>query len=64
MLKVENTFAGEVQPELSTTKADKASHGLGLPGMREIAARYEGTLETRVTDGHFELMVCLPIGRE
>lgn len=64
MLKVENTFAGEVQPELSTTKADKASHGLGLPGMREIAARYEGTLETRVTDGRFELMVCLPIGRE
>ena len=38
MLRVENTLGGAVQPDLATTKTDKAAHGFGIPGMREIAA--------------------------
>ena len=61
MLRLENPVGGDVNPDLSTTKADKASHGLGIPGMREIAERYGGTLEAGARDGRFELVVCLPL---
>ena len=45
MLQVENALAGDETPDLATTKADKTAHGFGLPGMREIAQRYGGSLE-------------------
>ena len=61
MLRVENALGGAVAPDLATTKADKTAHGLGLPGMREIAARYGGTLEAGVKAGRFELVVCIPV---
>ena len=61
LLRVENTLGGQVKPDLATTKADKASHGFGVPGMREIAERYGGTLEAGERDGRFELVVCLPL---
>ncbi len=61
MLRVENTLGGEVKPDLATTKADKASHGFGIPGMREIAERYGGTLDAGAREGAFELVVCLPL---
>ena len=44
-----------------TTKADQRAHGFGLRGMREIAARYGGTLEAAARDGKFELVACLPL---
>ena len=61
MLRVENALGGAVRPDLATTKADKAAHGFGIPGMREIAERYHGTLDAGVREGHFELVVCLPV---
>ena len=61
MLRVENTLGGEVKPDLATTKADKAAHGFGIPGMREIAERYGGTLDAGAREGRFELVVCLPL---
>ncbi|MCI8803617.1 MAG: GHKL domain-containing protein [Oscillibacter sp.] len=61
MLRMENAYAGELAPELATTKTDKASHGFGLAGMREIAERLGGSLETRAQAGRFELVVCLPL---
>lgn len=61
MLRLENTVGGPVNPDLSTTKPDKVAHGFGLPGMREIAERYHGTLDAGMKDGHFILFVCLPI---
>ena len=64
MLRVENTLGGEVKPDLATTKADKAVHGFGIPGMREIAERYGGTLDAGVREGRFELVVCLPVQRD
>lgn len=61
MLRVENDYAGELQPELATTKEDKTAHGFGLAGMREIAERWGGSLETRGSDGRFQLVACLPL---
>ena len=61
MLRVENAYAGELAPDLATTKADRTSHGFGLAGMREIAERLGGSLETRAGGGRFQLVVCLPL---
>ena len=61
MLRLENPVGGEVNPDLSTTKADKFSHGFGIPGMRELAERYHGTLDADVKDGCFILFICLMI---
>ncbi len=63
MLRVENAYAGELAPDLATTKADRTSHGFGLAGMREIAERLGGSLETRAGGGRFQLVVCLPLPR-
>lgn len=62
MLAVDNPIAGAVHPDLRTTKVDPHAHGHGLPGMRSIAARYSGSLETRVDDAGFHLLVCLSPG--
>lgn len=64
MLRVGNTLGGEVKPDLATTKADRTAHGFGIPGMREIAERYGGTLDAGVREGRFELVVCLPLLRQ
>lgn len=61
MLRLENPVGGEVNPDLSTIKKEKTSHGFGLPGMREIARRYQGTLEADMVDGQFILIVCLMV---
>lgn len=61
MLRVENAVRGEVDPNLETTKADKTAHGFGIAGMREIAARYGGTLDIRSRAGRFELVACFPL---
>lgn len=62
MLKVRNALAGDEREDLATTKPDQKHHGLGLAGMREIAGRYGGILETSTDGGCFELLVCLPLG--
>lgn len=59
MLAVDNPIHGEIHADLSTTKPDKRAHGHGLPSMRSICERYGGTLETRVDDDGFHLLVCL-----
>lgn len=61
MLRVENAVPDDLAPDLTTTKADKSMHGFGLAGMREIARRYDGSLETRVEFGRFELVAALPL---
>lgn len=59
MLQVENSVAHAVDPALGTTKNDKSQHGFGIPGMRDIAARYGGSLEAGMYQGQFRLTVCL-----
>ena len=61
MLRVENPMGAAINPDLATTKADRTAHGFGIPGMREIAERYGGTLDAGVRGGGFELVVCLPL---
>lgn len=61
ILQVENVLNEELLADLSTTKADKSAHGLGLPSMREIALRNSGTLETSVREGKFALLICIPL---
>ncbi len=61
ILQTTNALAGDEKTDLSTTKQNSKSHGFGLPGMREIAARYGGSIETSVSGGQFELLVCLPL---
>lgn len=64
MLRVDNSFDAPLKAErgvYSTTKADSINHGFGISGMREIAMRYGGTLETTVRENRFELIVCMPL---
>ncbi len=61
MLRVENAAPQTPAPDLSTSKEDKTAHGFGIPGMREIAERYNGSLETCAMPGKFELVACLPL---
>ncbi len=67
MLRVTNAYAGKREEKtdglFATTKADKRAHGFGLRGMREIAVRNGGTLETTAKDGVFELVACLPLAK-
>lgn len=60
MLKVINHFSGYIDKELKTTKLDKENHGFGLSSMKEIAVRYNGYLETYVSNNIFELVIFLP----
>ena len=61
MLKVTNALTGREAEDLHSTKTDGAQHGFGLPGMREIAGRYGGSLEAGPHEGRFELLACLPV---
>ena len=61
ILQVENILNEELSADLSTTKADKSVHGLGLPSIREITLCNNGTLETSVRDGKFALLICIPL---
>ncbi len=60
MLMVKNGAEG-INPGLSSSKPDKNSHGFGIPGMREIAERYGGSLEALLRKGRFELTVYFPV---
>ena len=59
MLRTENAAGSKINRDFSTTKVDKTAHGFGLPGMREIAERYHGTLDATVEKDKFILVVCL-----
>lgn len=61
MLLLRNSWAGDGEPDLSTTKEDKTLHGFGLPGMREITSRYGGVLEAGPKENFFELVVNIPL---
>lgn len=66
MLRVENALAASPvrgKNGFATTKKDKKNHGLGLAGMRSIAARYGGSLEATAQNGRFELVVYLPLAK-
>ncbi len=64
MLRVENgclEMPTEASGTFLTSKADTEKHGFGIRGMREIAVRCGGTLETTVRQNRFELVACIPL---
>ena len=46
----------QTNPQLKTTKTEKAVHGYGIENVREIVEKYHGTIEYR-SEGDF-LFVC------
>lgn len=46
-------------PSLCTTKEDRERHGIGLPVVRSIAAKYQGDFDTRWENGYFCATVML-----
>lgn len=48
-------------PELSTTKADGASHGMGIPQIRAITAKYEGMCDFYEEDSYFCACAFIPV---
>lgn len=44
-----------------TSKSDKANHGFGLKGIKEIAERYHGSLELQSANGIFDLFLYIPL---
>ncbi|MCI9680715.1 MAG: GHKL domain-containing protein [Lachnospiraceae bacterium] len=62
VIKVENTFAEDVEEhggELKTTKTDGGLHGWGLKSVRSAAEKYEGTLRTSWEGKRFRAVVTL-----
>ena len=55
-VRVHNRVSHDVlaeNPKLSTTKAHAEDHGVGVPVVRSIVARYDGMLDFSVEDGCF-----------
>lgn len=61
MLLIQNPLAGDEYEDLSTTKKDKALHGFGLNGMREIVTRYGGIFDAGKKENQFELILNMPL---
>lgn len=61
MLLIQNPLAGDEHEDLSTTKKDKALHGFGLNGMREIVTRYGGIFDAGKKENQFELILNMPL---
>lgn len=49
----------ESNPELSTTKADKANHGKGLSVLKDIAKVYDGNITCSEEEGYFCVTIVL-----
>lgn len=46
-----------------TSKPDKANHGFGLKGIKEITERYHGSLELKTVNGIFNLFLYIPLSQ-
>ena len=61
---VKNKISSSVlteNPELSTTKADGTSHGMGIPQIRAITAKYSGMCDFYEEDGFFCACAFIPV---
>ena len=66
MLRVENALGRQPLYEnglFKTTKTTGDGHGMGLNGMREIVRKYNGSMDTIVSNGRFELVISVPLAR-
>lgn len=62
-IHVENPYVQRPLTEAGrflTTKMDSENHGYGLQGIRQTAEKYQGTMETELTDSQFLLTILIP----
>ncbi len=63
---VENILGTEIREAsgtLLTTKADKASHGYGMKGIRYAVEKYGGNVSHKIENGWFMLNILIPMTR-
>lgn len=63
-IRVENCYQGELAYENgmpATTKQNKRYHGFGLKSIRDIVAKYDGSMTISARDGWFELRILFPV---
>lgn len=60
VLSVKNSFNGNVKSDFGTSKNDKLHHGYGIPNMKSIVAKYEGSYLTEQKDNMFATYIVIP----
>ncbi len=66
-IRVENCYQGELAYENgmpATTKQNKRYHGFGLKSIRDVVAKYDGSMTIAAQDGWFELRILFPVPAE
>lgn len=60
MITVQNTYQGDLKNlyEMSTTKPDKKTHGIGLKSVKELAEQYNGKLDIS-NDDRYVTIKCI-----
>lgn len=60
VLSVKNSFSGNINTDMTTTKLDKLHHGYGISNMKSIVDRYDGSYRTEQKDNMFATYIVLP----
>lgn len=61
---VKNTISDSVlsaNPSLATNKVNKSAHGFGIKSIRELARKYNGTVDFKESGNNFIVEICLLI---
>ncbi len=67
VIKVANTFSGELSVsdgKLKTTKAEKGLHGWGIESARTAAEKYSGTVQTTAENGVFTAVATMSFDKD
>ncbi len=59
MIKVSNSFTGELPKNMQTTKKDKARHGIGTKSIRNIVAKYSSEYKIIHREGEVIVYIIL-----
>ncbi|MDO4167101.1 MAG: GHKL domain-containing protein [Eubacteriales bacterium] len=58
-IKIGNSFDGEINKNLQTTKANPSEHGFGLKSVQQVVDKYHGLLNQKVDSGYFLTKIVL-----
>lgn len=67
VIKVANTFSGELRAtdgKLKTTKTEKGLHGWGIESARTAAEKYSGTVQTTAENGVFTAVATMSFDKD
>ena len=59
IIKVKNSYDGNKNNELQTTKKDKEYHGIGLKSIKRIVEKYQGEFELEFKEKEVEATALL-----